>query len=269
MYKSKYMKYKAKYMQLKKQIGGMHGEVREEGGVPVDSNVRSTAQAVFTPPIPDTPTYDTFIKIEIIDTDGNVVSLIKEDTKKIPLGEDKHMKITTTAGEIYAYTKEIYEPMLLSHPNNSNVFLLLPEDSWEDLAYDEHDNFVGRYIPRPTFFTIEGNLSFTIDDANKQCVNECYDADYDTEHPNKCGNLEFNIKVNGNDLSFYMDVKSLGEVQYEDGYISIDFDEEVSTTLSWLTFHVVIGKDFDEYNIKSTYHLVPITDGVLKNGDKY
>ena len=32
MYKSKYMKYKAKYLQLMKQSGGMNGEVREEGG---------------------------------------------------------------------------------------------------------------------------------------------------------------------------------------------------------------------------------------------
>ena len=233
----------------------------------MDSNVRSTAQEVFTPPTPDTPTDDTFIKIEIIDTDGNVVSPIEEDTKKISVGEDMHMKITTTAGEIYAYTEEINEPMLLSHPNNSNVFLLISADLWKDLAYDEYDNYVGRYIQSPTFFTIEGNLSFTIYDADKQCVNEC--NDYDNEHPDKCGNLEFNIKVNGNDLSFDMDVKSLGSVMYEDGYTSIDFDEEVSTPLSWLTFHVVKGKNFHDSEITSKYHLVPITDGVLKNGDKY
>ena len=217
------------------------------------------------------PGTDTFIQIKIIDTDGNVVPHIevKGDTEKISVKDGMYMKITTTIGDIYAYTgePEITRELLLSHPNNSNVFLLISEDSWEDISFDDAGEFEGRYIPCPTFFTIEGNLSFTIDDADRQCVTDC--IGHDDQHPDQCGNLKFNIKVNGNDLSFRMGVKSLGSVMYEDGYTSIDFDEEVSTPLSWLTFRVVEGNNFNKYEIKSTYNLVPITDCVLKAGDRY
>jgi len=208
---------------------------------------------------------DTFIKIEIIDTDGNVVPHIEEVTKKISVINGMHMKITTTVGEIYAYTGEPGRDLLLSHPNNPNVFLLIPEDLWDDVSRND-GGILARYIQCPTFFTIEGNLSFTIDYADKKCVDVCDEED---EHPNRCGNLEFNIKVNGNDLSFRMDVKSLDSVMYEDGYTYIEFDEEVSTPLSWLNFRVERGENFNEYDIDSTYNLVPITDGVLKAGDRY
>jgi hypothetical protein len=241
---------------------------------------------------------DTFIKIEIIDTDGNVVPHIEEVrdisisvfphieevfidtdgnvvphiekvTKKISVINGMHMKITTTVGEIYAYTgePETSRELLLSHPNNSNVFLLISEDLWDDVDCND-SGVVSRYIQCPTFFTIEGNLSFTIDYANKKCVDVC-DEEY--EHiPDKYGYLKFNIKVNGNDLSFRMYVKSLGSVLYEDGYTSIEFDKEVlSTPLSWLNFRVERGENFHAYDINSTYNLVPVTDGVLKAGDRY